>query len=220
MRNKRLLFLQSMIFAYPTVNGLVIVIKDGKWGMINMLNDVIVKPQYNVIESLEGSLARVGKSEEECHIYFQDDRWHVKNIKYGLIDTTGEVVLPLEYERIELWDNGYYNVRSGTKCQILTPCLKVAIDLQGKDCENLGNRYIIVNETSKYHSKYCCLMDFHGNKIIPENEYNSFSKIELLENDFLKVIFDKSQYRGDSHIEIIDKRGKKSIEMTVAMIFH
>lgn len=195
--------------AYPTVNGLVIVIKDGKWGMINMLNDVIVKPQYNVIESLEGSLARVGKSEEECHIYFQDDRWHVKNIKYGLIDTTGEVVLPLEYERIELWDNGYYNVRSGTKCQILTPCLKVAIDLQGKDCENLGNRYIIVNETSKYHSKYCCLMDFHGNKIIPENEYNSFSKIELLENDFLKVIFDKSQYRGDSHIEIIDKRGKK-----------
>lgn len=194
--------------AYPTVNGLVIVIKDGKWGIINMQNDVIVEPQYNVIESLDGSLARVGKSEEECHIYFQDDRWYVKNIKYGLIDTTGEVVLPLEYERIELWDNGYYYIRSGTKRQILTPCLKVAIDLQGKDCENLGNRYIIVNGTSKNHYKYCCLMDFHGNKIIPENEYNSFSEIEILENDFLKVIFHKSEYRGDSHIGIIDKRGK------------
>lgn len=89
--------------------------------------------------------------------------------------------------------------------QILTPCLKVAIDLQDKYCENLGNRYIIV---TKDFYKYCCLMDFHGNEIIPENEYNSFFKIEILENDFLKVIFHKSKYRGDSHIGIIDKRGK------------
>ena len=36
--------------------------------MINKLNDVIVEPQYNVIESLDGSFARVGKSKEECHI--------------------------------------------------------------------------------------------------------------------------------------------------------
>lgn len=128
--------------AYPTVNGLIIVIKDGKWGMINMQNDVIVEPQYNVIESLDGSFARVGKTEEECDIYFQDDRRYVKNIKYGLVDTTGEEVLPLEYERIDLWDNGYYC----TMHQILTPCLKVAIDLQDKYCENLGNRYIIVTK--------------------------------------------------------------------------
>lgn len=198
--------------AYPSVNGLIIIIKEGKWGMINMLNDVIVEPQYNVIESLDGSFARVGKSEEECHIYFQDDRWYVNNIKYGLIDTTGEEVLPLEYERIELWDNGYYYVKSGTMHQILTPCLKVAIDLQGKDCKNLGNRYIIVNGTSENFYKDCCLMDFHGNKIIPENEYNSFSKIEILENNFLKVIFYESKYRGDSHIGIIDKRGKNIYE--------
>ena len=191
--------------AYPTVNGIIIVIKDGKWGMINMQNDVIVEPQYNVIESLDGSFARVGKTEEECDIYFQDDRRYVKNIKYGLVDTTGEEVLPLEYERIDLWDNGYYYIRSGTMHQILTPCLKVAIDLQDKYCENLGNRYIIV---TKDFYKYCCLMDFHGNEIIPENEYNSFFKIEILENDFLKVIFHKSKYRGDSHIGIIDKRGK------------
>lgn len=203
--------------AYPTVNGIIIVIKDGKWGIINMQNDVIVEPQYNVIESLDGSFARVGKTEEECDIYFQDDRRYVKNIKYGLVDTTGEEVLPLEYERIDLWDNGYYYIRSGTMHQILTPCLKVAIDLQDKYCENLGNRYIIV---TKDFYKYCCLMDFHGNKIIPENEYNSFSKIEILENDFLKVIFHKSEYRGDSHIGIIDKRGKNIYKNMGAKIFH
>lgn len=195
--------------AYPTVNGLIIVIKDGKWGMINMQNDVIVEPQYSIIDSLDDSLVRVGKSEEDSHIYFYDDWWHIKNIKYGLIDTTGEVVLPLEYKNIELWDNGYYYVcKNATIRQILTPCLKVAIDLQGKDCENLCNRYIIVKGTSNNYYKYCSLIDFHGNEIISENDYNSFDKIEVLDNGFLKVIFRNSQIRGCSCIGIIDKRGK------------
>ena len=195
--------------AYPTVNGLIIVIKDGKWGMINMQNDVIVEPQYSIIDSLDDSLVRVGKSEEDSHIYFYDDWWHVKNIKYGLIDTTGEVVLPLEYKNIELWDNGYYYVcKNATIRQILTPCLKVAIDLQGKGCENLCNRYIIVKGTSNNYYKYCSLIDFHGNEIISENDYNSFDKIEVLDNGFLKVIFRNSQIRGCSCIGIIDKRGK------------
>ena len=195
--------------AYPTVNGLIIVIKDGKWGMINMQNDVIVEPQYSIIDSLDDSLARVGKSEEDSHIYFYDDWWHVKNIKYGLIDTTGEVVLPIEYKNIELWDNGYYYVcKNATIRQILTPCLKVAIDLQGKDCENLCNRYIMVKGTSNNYYKYCSLIDFHGNEIISENDYNGFDKIEVLDNGYLKVIFRNSQIWGYSRIGIIDKRGK------------
>ena len=194
--------------AYPTVNGLIIVIKDGKWGMINMQNDVIVEPQYSIIDSLDDSLVRVGKSEEDSHIYFYDDWWHVKNIKYGLIDTTGEVVLPLEYKNIELWDNGYYYVcKNATIRQILTPCLKVAIDLQGKGCENLCNHYIIVKGTSNNYYKYCSLIDFHGNEIISENDYNSFDKIEVLDNGFLKVIFRNSQIRGCSCIGIIDSIG-------------
>lgn len=193
--------------AYPTVNGLIIVIKDGKWGMINMQNDVIVEPQYSIIDSLDDSLARVGKSEEDSHIYFYDDRWDVKNIKYGLIDTTGEVVLPLEYKNIELWDNGYYYVCKNTTIrQILTPCLKVAIDLQGKDCEYFDNRYIMIKGTS---GNYCSLIDFYGNEIIPEKEYNSFSEIEVLEHGFLKVIFHNDEHYRYSQIRIIDKRGKE-----------
>lgn len=195
--------------AYSSVNGLIIVIKEGKWGIINMLNDVVVEPQYCIIDFFDSSLVRVGKSIEDCHIYFHEDRWDVKNIKYGLIDTTGEEVLPLEYERIELWDNGYYSVKNGTMHQILTPCLKVAIDLKGKECEKLDNRYIIVNGTSNNYYIHCSLIDFHGNEIIPENEYNCFSEIEVLDNGFLKVIFYKSQYKGDSHIGIIDQRGKE-----------
>lgn len=195
--------------AYPSVNGLIIVIKEGKWGMINMLNDVIVEPLYSIIDALDSSFVRVGKSEEDNQIYFREDRWYIKNAKYGLIDTTGEVVLPLEYEHIELWDNGYYYVENGIIHQILTPCLKVAIDLQGKGCKKLNNRYIIVNGTSNNYYKHCSLIDFHGNEIIPENEYNCFSEIEVLDNGFLKVIFYKSQYKGDSHIGIIDQIGKE-----------
>ncbi len=190
--------------AYPSVNGLIIVIKERKWGMINMLNDVIVEPQYCEIDFLDSFLACVGKYEEDC---LQDSIYKVKNIKYGLIDTTGEVVLPLEYKCIKLWDNGYYYVEDGTRHQILTPSLKVAIDLQGKKCKKLDNRYIIVYS----HNYYECfsLIDFHGNEIIPGNEYRSFFGVEVLDNGFLKVIFDKSEYNGDSDIGIIDQRGKE-----------
>lgn len=194
--------------AYPTINNLIIVIKDGKWGMINMQNDVIVEPQYSIIDSLDDSLARVGKSEEDSHIYFYDDWWHVKNIKYGLIDTTGEVVLPLEYKNIELWDNGYYYIcKNATIRQILAPCLKLAIDLQGKgECKYFDNRYIMIKGTS---GNYSSLIDFYGNEIIPEKEYNSFSEIEVLENGFLKVILHNDDYHRYSQIRIIDKRGKE-----------
>lgn len=194
--------------AYPSDNGLIIVIKDGKWGIINMQNDVIVEPQYCIIDFLDSSLIRVGKSKENCHIYFQNERWNVKNIKYGLIDSTGEVALPLEYKCIELWDNGYYWVRNGALSQILTPSLKVSVDLQGKMCEKLDNRYILVYGTSNNYYRYCSLIDFHGNEIIPENEYNKFSKIEVLDNVFLKIIFNRSDFKGDSSIGIIDNRGK------------
>ena len=68
--------------------------------------------------------------------------------------------------------------------QILTPCLKVAIDLQGKGCEKFDNRYIVVNETSSKYYKHCSLIDFHGNEIITE----SFYEIEVLDNGFL-VLF-------------------------------
>ena len=165
--------------------------------MINLLNNVIVEPQYSIIDSLDDSLARVGKSDEDYHIYFREERWRVKNIKYGLIDTNGKVVLPLEYEHIKLWDNGYYYVKNGAMCQILSPCLKVVIDLQAKGCEKLDNRYIVVNETSNNYYKHCSLIDFHGNEIITE----SFSKIEVLDNGFLKVIF------HERHIGIMDQRG-------------
>lgn len=83
----------------------------------------------------------------------------------------------------------------------MTPCLKVAIDLQGKECEKLDNRYIIVWTSNNYYKR--SLIDFHGNEIIP----NSFSKIEVLDNGFLKVFFRKWEYSSD--IGIIDQRGKE-----------
>lgn len=189
--------------AYPSDNGFVIVIKDGKWGIINMQNDIIVKPQYSIIDFFDGSFARVGKSEEESYIYFKDDRRNVKNIKYGLIDTTGELVLPLEYDGIGVWDNGYYQVSNSTVHQILTPSLKVAVDLQNKWGKKLDNRYIIVSEDSNNYHEHYGLIDFHGNEII-----NGFSEIEVLTNGFLKVIYYRSEY-GASRIGIIDNRGKQ-----------
>ena len=95
--------------AYYSEYGLIRVVKDGKWGLINMMHEVVASPSFTFIETYEGAYAKVGNTEDNKVIYFLDDiRCHMSNMKYGLIDVLGDIVLPVEYDFIEKWDNGYY----------------------------------------------------------------------------------------------------------------
>ena len=195
--------------AYHSDYGLIRVVKEGKWGIINIMNDVVVPPSYTYIDTFDGQFAKVGNTENDECIYFPDDkdiRLHVKSMKYGLIDTSGDIVLPLEYDYISKWDNGYYCASKDKHAILLSPSLHPIFNTE-RYLEKLDDRYIlIVGGCTKYG-----LIDFSGNEIISANEGHGFSKIEVLKNDFLKVTYYKGEY-GRSHIAILNNLGKTLFE--------
>lgn len=195
--------------AYHSDYGLIRVVKEGKWGLINIMNDVVVPPSYTYIDNFDGQFAKVGNTKNNECIYFPDEndiRLHVENMKYGLIDTSGDMVLPLEYDYISKWDNGYYCASKDKHTILLSPSLHPIFNTE-RYLEKLDDRYIlIVDGCTKYG-----LIDFSGNEIISANEGHGFSEIEVLKNGFLKVTYHKGEY-GSSHIAILNHMGKTLFE--------
>ena len=91
--------------------GLIKVSKDCKWGLIDFSGKIVIEPQYACIDKFDGSFARVGISLDEQKCTSLGNCWNNDRFRYGLIDMSGDVALPVEYERIEKWDNDYYVVR-------------------------------------------------------------------------------------------------------------
>lgn len=192
--------------AYHSDYGLIRVVKDGKWGIINLMNDVVVPPSFSYIDTFDGQFAKVGKTEDDEDNYFPDDiGWPVKNMKYGLIDILGDIVLPLEHDYIHKWDNGYYCVKKENIYYLLSPSLNHVFETKRR-MKKIDDRYILIEGESTYSTKYG-LIDFNGNEIIPTDEEHCFSEIEVLKNGFLKVTYHKGEY-GGSHIGILNNQGK------------
>ena len=108
-------------------------VKD-KWGFINIMGELVVKPQYDDIdvESSEG-LALVIKSgkygyindkgkeviplEYEYADSFSDGCAVVKKgLKYGFIDKKGKEITPFIYQRAEVFNSGYAAVKRFCRC--------------------------------------------------------------------------------------------------------
>lgn len=192
--------------AYYAGLGLIWVEKDAKWGLINMMNDVIISPAFSYFEAYDGSFAIVGNSDNSKTKYFPDD--YIWEMKRGLIDTSGAIVLPIEYDFIEKWDNGYYCVSKDKHTILLSPNLHPVFNTE-RYLEKLDDRYIlIVGGYTKYG-----LIDYNGNEIIPNDDEHNYEEIEVLKNGFLKVTYHKGEY-GSSHIAILNNQGKIIFEKT------
>ena len=193
--------------AYYSEYGLIRVVKDGKWGLINMMHEVVASPSFTFIDTYEGAYAKVGNTEDNKVIYFLDDiRCHMSNMKYGLIDVLGDIVLPVEYDFIEKWDNGYYCALKDKHEILLSPSLHPVFTTE-KCLEKLDDKYILIVDG---YAKFG-LIDFSGNEIIPNSDDHAFEEIEVLKDVFLKVTYYKGEY-GSSHIAILNNRGKVLLE--------
>lgn len=194
--------------AYYAGYGLIRVVKDGKWGMINLMNEILVPPQYDYIEAFDGQFAKVVNAKEAITVLYPDCLpFHVK-LQFGLIDTLGEIALPIEYDNITKWENDYYLVYKDNYYILLSRSLFPIIKTN-KRLERLNDIYILEEHTSMYESKYRYgLLDYNGKELIPLDDEHSFSKIEVLKGGFLKIIYSRREY-GNSHIAILSCAGKK-----------
>lgn len=180
------------------------IMKNEKWGLIHIDGSILVEPQYTYIDKFKGAYAIVGNA-DEGRLLFLDDKW-IMPMQYGLIDTTGKQVLPIENQRIIFWDNGYICVFKDGLYSILTPTLHQIVSGYSL-CEKLDNRFIIVNgESNNYYSKKR-LIDYSGHEVFDNSQINrDFDEIEIIEDTYFKIVFCRGDF--NSNIGIADFAGK------------
>ena len=191
--------------------GLIRVMKEDWWGIINIMNEVVATPAYSYIDNFDGSFARIGIAKDDNSpqkLFFSiDGCWH---LKWGLINTSGDIVIPLEYDYIEKWDNDYYLLTKDNYRTLLSPSLHSILETND-ELKKLDDRFIIAKrDLTEYTVKG--LYDFKGNEIVPADEKHGFSQIEALENGFLKVTYYKGEY-GGSNIAIFDCQLRKIVDI-------
>lgn len=188
--------------AYYLGLGVIKVLKNGRWGLINTACDVIIEPQFTKIVNLTGQLVIVGNSSVEGEDTFMENNHFIAGLKYGIVDLTGTIVLPIEYTYITNWENDCIFARQGDNTQIFTPCLHELVSGNNIVCRNLKNQYIIIEERN---NNQIYMIDYHGDIIIPKKDYDDRQKISLLNNEIIKISF---KHFETFFIRILDKKGK------------
>ena len=143
--------------AYPCITDTwfeqYIVFSKGKYGLFSNTGIKIIDPIYNSINEIY-----------DMSPYYYVTKGLGKNTKYGIIDTTGKLVLPLQYSSIEYLSynnsNFYIVFQNGMKQLLKQNGEKIGKPY--KEIWSLDSLYVNVNDEVSYG-----IMDFSGKEIFP-----------------------------------------------------
>ena len=179
-RNGTFIIPSSFSLACSSDIGLFRVLKNGKWGVLNIQKQIIVPNKYALIGELHGSYAIVGVG--DGFIFSNDTSKANKDIKYGLIDLTGKEVIPTENESIHFFDNGYIGFQKDGLWGLMTASLSLVVDSVFSSLYLFDNWHFVISNSNNERG----LIDCNGNTIIP---LQYFDKIEISEDGYYKVTF-------------------------------
>lgn len=174
--------------------GLIRVMKEGKWGLINCLKDIVLIPCFSYIGFFEESFAIVGNKTTDEPEYFLEEV-EMNRMKLGLINCLGKIALPVENDRIEKWNNGYYRIEKNEKFDVYSPNLKNMICQNKWKCDIQDGRYLLVDDESKKDYGFS-LLDFCGKEIITAEKLGFCSKVETIGDDFILVEYKYPDWRN------------------------
>ena len=228
-----ILFFTQNIFAQAKIGDTLFVFhskETGKVGYVNRKKEIIVPPIYSSASYFEGHdyyivtlgerntaeekyacLNKTGKiiidfKEYDYIGFHQISQGYIlvtKNDKQGLVNVKNEIVLPLEYDNIGFFRNGFRNVGKNNKECVLNDSLKMVIDFKYNSIGNFSkiqaNGKQIASAT--LNSKTGCI-DTKGNIVIPF----LYQVIQQFE-DGIAQVYDKNKYG------YIDQTGKVIIKI-------
>ncbi|MCL1903211.1 MAG: WG repeat-containing protein, partial [Oscillospiraceae bacterium] len=142
-----------------TVTGTAIVVKGGKYGVIDTNHKVLIPLEYNALGQYFAELASVKKG----------DKW-------GVVDTKGKTVIPFEYDAVGSITTDVFCVKKGEKWGIVDKANKAVVSIEYEDIG--GFRTATVNSATTLTS--ACVkkggkwgsVNKDGKVIVPF-EYNS-----------------------------------------------
>lgn len=179
-------------------DGLVAVLKDGKWGYIDTSGRIIVPLQYEspsqfthgyVDVKQNGKVGLIDKTGKVIvplqYDYignYHNGLFSVRNLqeKYGFIDSSGKVIIPFEYDAVDIgwFNNGVASVRKGNKNGAIDVNNKIVIPFEyqvlndfskGVSLAKKNDQYLIVDKTGK-EIKVPGMNNYEGITIADENK--------------------------------------------------
>ena len=136
-----------------------------EWNFIDKKGKLLSNDRFEFFENFDGNTAIV-------HVYDNS----TKSLKYGAIDTTGKVVIPLVYATLKKYGKGFiYNQSSSLGAQwfgLIDGRYKVVTKEDYKFLKNFGDSLFVVQIRDKYLSK-ANLINLDGKELIPLS-YQSF----------------------------------------------
>lgn len=137
--------------------------ENGKYGFLDTLGNVVIKPQFDgvgcfneglvsvTIDDKKGFIDRTGKyvvkpQYDYCNYFSQGVALVAKNGKWGFIDKTGEEVIRLEYDRAEdFWDaNGFAAVSKDGKWGLIDIKGRIVIPIEHEHASSTQNGVAVV----------------------------------------------------------------------------
>jgi hypothetical protein len=152
-------------------DGLMQVVYKGKSGLMNQNHEWVLKPEYEIIQTVQPNGTR-------CVRY---------NNKWGIIDKNCQIILKPEYEELDEWENGMTKIKSNGKYGLMDQNLQWIMNPEYDELLYLNSGNIGV----AYNGK-CGLMD-QNLQWITEPIYENF---ELLDNGTLRIRIDDDKYKG------------------------
>lgn len=104
---------------YPQHDGLMMVMKDGKYGFIDTTGKVVIAPKYD--KETPERIARGERYNESTYENYRYDGFYeglavvVQNERAGYIDKSGRVVIPFQFEKAYGFEHGRAWVRQNGK---------------------------------------------------------------------------------------------------------
>lgn len=145
-------------YASDFQNGIATVMRDGKCGCINLDGQLIVPYEYDYVWAFQNDRARVvihsdsvnheirkitlGTSSQKKHSFYSMYLPDESNGKYGFIDNTGKLIIPMEYDYASDFFAGYSVVFKDGKCGLIDINGDIVVPIENDDIilANLSNK--------------------------------------------------------------------------------
>lgn len=186
--HKKDVFLEAHEFSF----GLALVkTKDGKWQYIDRKGNVVIAPDYDTCLSF-GEFSGAGLGFKGLAIVnnggnriFSQSGWGDGG-KYGLINTKGEEVLPVEYEEIHNFgdiDRTRWRIKKDGLYGFIDEKAKIVIPLQYTDARFFTDGLAPVQKNGKWG-----VINKKGRELVPFK----YDKVNIYSNDSIQV-FEKEK---------------------------
>lgn len=141
---------------------MLLVSRDGKYGLVDFKGKELLKCEYDSIEALKGVKGSILVA---------------KDGKYGLVDKIGATIIEINYKAIkpisDQFENGYIVTGSNNKMGVISRDGKVAVEAKYDDVQAVyGNGKYVVKESGKWE-----IIDSEG-KIYLKDKFSSVKSID------------------------------------------